>query len=293
MDKNEIIKSLSKKSGGEIYLGVVGAVRTGKSTFIKKCIETLILPNITDEYEKKKCMDEIPQTAAGKQIMTTEPKFVPSSGANIDVENMKVNIKLVDCVGYVTPEALGYEDEMGNPRMVKTPWFETEMPFSEAASLGTEKVIKDHATIGIVITTDGSIGELPRSNYINAEDKVIGELKTINKPFIVIMNTTHPENTTTNNICNQIKEKYNVPVIPLSVERMSEDDIVNVLKEALYEFPVEHIEFNIPDWVSALKSNHPLKQEFINKMKESIVDVDKLRDVEKINLNITDNDKIT
>ena len=182
---------------------------------------------------------------------------------------------------------------MGNPRMVKTPWFETEMPFSEAASLGTEKVIKDHATIGIVITTDGSIGELPRSNYINAEDKVIGELKTINKPFIVIMNTTHPENTTTNNICNQIKEKYNVPVIPLSVERMSEDDIVNVLKEALYEFPVEHIEFNIPDWVSALKSNHPLKQEFINKMKESIVDVDKLRDVEKINLNITDNDKIT
>mgnify|MGYP004537388829 FL=1 len=293
MDKNEIIKSLSKKSGGEIYLGVVGAVRTGKSTFIKKCIETLIVPNIEDEYEKKKCMDEIPQTAAGKQIMTTEPKFVPSSGANIDVENMKVNIKLVDCVGYVTPEALGYEDEMGNPRMVKTPWFETEMPFSEAASLGTEKVIKDHATIGIVITTDGSIGELPRSNYINAEDKVIGELKTINKPFIVIMNTTHPENTTTNNICNQIKEKYNVPVIPLSVERMSEDDIVNVLKEALYEFPVEHIEFNIPDWVSALKSNHPLKQEFINKMKESIVDVDKLRDVEKINLNITDNDKIT
>ena len=135
MDKNEIIKSLSKKSGGEIYLGVVGAVRTGKSTFIKKCIETLILPNITDEYEKKKCMDEIPQTAAGKQIMTTEPKFVPSSGANIDVENMKVNIQLVDCVGYVTPEALGYEDEMGNPRMVKSPWFETEMPFSEAASL--------------------------------------------------------------------------------------------------------------------------------------------------------------
>lgn len=293
MDKNEIIKSLSKKSGGEIYLGVVGAVRTGKSTFIKKCIETLILPNITDEYEKKRCMDEIPQTAAGKQIMTTEPKFVPSNGANIELDNMQVNVKLVDCVGYVTPEALGYEDEMGNPRMVKTPWFETEMPFSEAASLGTEKVIKDHATIGIVITTDGSIGELPRSNYINAEDKVIGELKTINKPFIVIMNSTHPENTTTNNICNQIKEKYNVPVIPLSVERMTESDLVNVLKEALYEFPIEHIEFNIPDWVSALKKDHPLKQEFINKMKESIVDVDKLRDVEKINLNITDNDKIT
>ena len=292
MDKNEIIKSLGQKSGGEIYLGIVGAVRTGKSTFIKKCIETLILPNIEDEAEKKRCMDEIPQTAQGKQIMTIEPKFVPSNGANIKVDEMSVNIKLVDCVGYITPESIGYEDELGNPRMVKTPWFEGEMPFVEAAELGTEKVIKDHATIGIVITTDGSIGELSRSNYVAAEDKVINELKNINKPFIVIMNSTHPTNTETINLSNSLNEKYNIPVIPLSIERMNENDLVNVLKEALYEFPVEQIEFNIPDWVSALKPNHPLKTEFLTKMKESIVNVDKLRDVENINLNLIESDKI-
>ena len=175
MDKTQIIKSLGKKSGGEIYLGVVGAVRTGKSTFIKKCIETLILPYIDDPIEKKRCMDEIPQTAQGKTIMTIEPKFVPSSGANIKIDELTTNIKLVDCVGFVTPDALGYQDEIGNPRMVKTPWFTEELPFMEAAEIGTEKVIKDHATIGIVVTTDGSIGELSRSNYVQAEEKVITE----------------------------------------------------------------------------------------------------------------------
>jgi len=292
MDKNEIIKSLSKKSGGEIYLGVVGAVRTGKSTFIKKCIETLILPNIEDENERKRCMDETPQTAQGKQIMTTEPKFVPSNGANINVDGMSVNIKLVDCVGYITPESIGYEDELGNPRMVKTPWFSEELPFVEAAELGTEKVIKDHATIGIVVTTDGSIGEMSRSNYVNAEEKVINELKTINKPFIVIMNSTHPTNTETINLSNALSEKHNVPVLPMSIEKMNEVDLITVLKEALYEFPVEEVEFKIPDWVSALKPSHSLKIEFLNKMKESIVNVDKLRDVENINLNLVDNDNI-
>ena len=156
MDKKDIIKSLDKKSGGEIYLGVVGAVRTGKSTFIKKCIETLILPYIEDESLKKRCMDEIPQTAAGKTIMTIEPKFVPSNGATINIDGLKTNIKLVDCVGFITPEAQGYMDELGNPRMVKTPWFSEELPFVEAAEIGTQKVIKDHATIGIVVTTDGS-----------------------------------------------------------------------------------------------------------------------------------------
>ena len=220
MDKNEIIKSLGKKSGGEIYLGVVGAVRTGKSTFIKKCIEMLILPNVTDENEKKRCLDEIPQTSGGKQIMTIEPKFVPSNGANINIDGMSVNVKLVDCVGYVTKDAIGYEDEFGKERMIKTPWFTNDLPFREAAELGTEKVIKDHATIGIVITTDGSIGEFPRSNYIDAEEKVINELKNINKPFIVIVNSTHPNNTETISISESLKEKYNIPVLPLSVERM-------------------------------------------------------------------------
>lgn len=293
MDKKEIIKSLDKKSGGEIYLGVVGAVRTGKSTFIKKCIESLILPYIEDESEKKRCMDEIPQTAGGKTIMTIEPKFVPSSGANINIDGLKTNIKLVDCVGFITPEALGYQDELGNPRMVKTPWFTEELPFVEAAEIGTEKVIKDHATIGIVITTDGSIGEMSRNNYIAAEDKVITELKNINKPFIVVMNSTHPNSNDTLKIVDGLKEKYNVPVIPVSVNDMSEFDITNILKEALYEFPVDHIEFNIPDWIGVLKNNHPIKQEFIEKMKNSIVSVDKLRDVENINLNLEDSSSIS
>lgn len=293
MDKSEIIKSLGKKSNGEIYLGVVGAVRTGKSTFIKKCIETLILPYMDDDIEKKRCMDEIPQTAQGKTIMTVEPKFVPSNGATINIEGLTTNIKLVDCVGYVTPESVGYEDELGNPRMVKTPWFPDEIPFVEAASIGTEKVIRDHATIGIVISTDGSILGLPRSNYVDAEDKVITELKGINKPFIVIMNSTHPGSPETKTLANTLSQKHNVPVIPISVEDMNINDITNVLKEALYEFPVSHIEFKIPDWVGVLKNTHPLKQEFINKMKESVINVDKLRDVENININLEDTKEIT
>ncbi len=293
MDKIQILQSLGKKSGGEIYLGVVGAVRTGKSTFIKKCIETLILPYMDDEIEKKRCMDEIPQTASGKTIMTIEPKFVPSNGANINIEGLTTNIKLVDCVGFITKDALGYQDELGNPRMVKTPWFTEELPFVEAAEIGTEKVIKDHATIGIVVTTDGSIGELSRSNYIEAEDKVINELKTINKPFIVIMNSTHPNSFETTSLVNSMKEKYSVPVLPISVEDMTEDDITNILKEALYEFPIDHIEFNIPDWVGVLNPTHPLKQKFIAKMKESITNVDKLRDAENINLTLEDNNEIS
>ncbi len=293
MDKNEIIKSLDKKSGGEIYLGVVGAVRTGKSTFIKKCIETLVLPYIEDENEKKRCIDEIPQSAAGKTIMTIEPKFVPSSGANININGLKTNIKLVDCVGFITPEALGYQDELGNPRMVKTPWFTEELPFVEAAEIGTEKVIKDHATIGIVVTTDGSIGDLSRNNYISAEDKVINELKNINKPFIVILNSVHPKQEDTLKIANGLKEKYNVPVLPISVEDMTDIDMTNILKEALYEFPIDHIEFQIPDWVGVLNNDHPIKVEFFNKMKSSIINVDKLRDVENINLNLEDSNVIS
>ena len=261
MDKSEVIKSLGKKSNGEIYLGVVGAVRTGKSTFIKKCIETLILPYMEDNDEKKRCMDEIPQTAQGKTIMTVEPKFVPSSGASINIDGLVTNIKLVDCVGYVTPESVGYEDELGNPRMVKTPWFPEEVPFVEAASIGTEKVIT--------------------------------ELKEINKPFIVIMNSTHPNSPETKTIATALSKKHDVPVIPISVEDMNIDDITSVLKEALYEFPVSHIEFKIPDWVAVLKNTHPLKQKFLNKMKESVVNVDKLRDVENINIDLQDTKEIT
>lgn len=293
MDKKEIIESISIKGNGEIYLGVVGAVRTGKSTFIKRFIENLVVPYIVDDIDKKRCLDEIPQTAQGKTIMTIEPKFVPSSGSTIKVDEFTTNIKLVDCVGYVIPEAKGFEDEMGNPRMVKTPWFEEELPFIEAAKIGTEKVIKDHATIGIVITTDGSIGEFSRGAYVETEEKIVNELKDINKPFIIIMNTTHPHSNETRNLCNELREKYNVPVLPLSVDMMSETDGLNILKEALYEFPIEDIEVKIPDWIGVLNSNHPIKMLYLDKIKESIHEVDKLRDIENINVDFTNIDEIS
>ena len=282
MDKNEIISSIAKRGNGEIYLGVVGAVRTGKSTFIKRFIENIVVPNITDEYEKKKCLDEIPQSAQGKTIMTTEPKFVPSAGATIKVEEFETKIKLVDCVGYVIPEAKGYEDEDGNPRMVKTPWFEEPVPFIEAAEIGTEKVIKDHATIGVVVTTDGSFGEIKRENYVETEKKIVSELKEIGKPFIVILNTVHPTNTKTVELANSLREEYSVPVMPTSVENMNEVEIINILKHALYEFPVLDIKVNVPEWISVLPKSSEIKAHYLEKIKESTLNVSKLKDVDDI-----------
>ena len=191
MENIDIIKNITERTNGDIYLGIVGAVRTGKSTFIKKVIENLVVPNIEDEYEKKRCLDEIPQSAQGKTIMTTEPKFVPSNSAKIKIDDFYANVRLVDCVGYIIEGSKGYEDENG-PRMVKTPWYNEQIPFEEAAEVGTEKVIKDHSTIGIVITTDGSITEFDREDYIKAEERVIKELKEYKKPFIVILNTSPP-----------------------------------------------------------------------------------------------------
>lgn len=282
MEKTQIFESIAKRGNGEIYLGVVGAVRTGKSTFIKRFIENLVVPNIKDEYEKKHCLDEIPQSAQGKTIMTTEPKFVPSNGATIEVGEFTTNIKLIDCVGYVIPGASGYDDEMGNPRMVKTPWTPEEIPFVEAAEIGTEKVIKDHATIGIVVTTDGSFGEIARNEYINAEERVISELKTLGKPFIVVMNTVHPTNTETVRLSNEIAEKYDVPVLPISVETMNELDIMNILKTALMEFPVLEVNVSIPEWIHVLANDHEIKSEFLSKIRESVMEVDKIKDIDDI-----------
>ena len=282
MKDNKIIESISKRGNGEIYLGVVGAVRTGKSTFIKRFIENLVVPNIIDEYEKKHCLDEIPQSAQGKTIMTTEPKFVPSNGATIQVENFTTNIKLVDCVGYVIPGSNGYEDENGNPRMVLTPWFKEPVDFTTAAEIGTEKVIKDHATIGIVVTTDGSIGDIKRENYIEAEEKVISELKNINKPFIVILNSTHPHAESTIKIADELREKHNVTVLPISVETMTEYEIYDILTSALYEFPVLNIDIRLPEWVHTLSNNHKVKEEYLTKIKTSTLQVKKLKDVETI-----------
>lgn len=287
MDKLDIVRSIAERTGGDLYLGVVGAVRTGKSTFIKKTIETLVVPNIEDEYEKKRTLDEIPQSAQGKTIMTTEPKFVPSNAAKIKIDEFTTNIRLVDCVGYVIDGAKGYEDENG-PRMVKCPWYDEEIPFVEAAEIGTEKVIRDHSSIGIVITTDGSFGDIERSSYIEAEERVISELKEIGKPFIVVLNSSHPMLPETERLAENLKDTYNVPVLPISVENMGEKDVYNILKEALYEFPVIEVKVNMPEWIACLSPNNWLKKIYIDKIKESIEEIDKLRDIEKITGHFSD-----
>ena len=281
MEKKEIIKNIAKRSGGDIYLGVVGAVRTGKSTFIKRMVETLIIPNIEDEFEKKRALDEIPQSAAGKTIMTTEPKFVPNNTAKIKIDDINCNIKLIDCVGYMINNAIGATDENG-PRMIKTPWYTEEIPFTEAAEIGTEKVIKEHSTIGIVVTTDASIGEFERNDYVEAENRVIEELKELGKPFIVVLNSTHPNDTNTKLIRDEIKSKHNVPVLPISIETMNEKDMYDILREALYEFPVLEVRVNMPEWISILNPDNKIKKAYIEAIRESIVEIDKIRDVEQI-----------
>jgi len=291
MEKNEIIKNIAKRSGGDIYLGVVGAVRTGKSTFIKRMVETLIVPNIENEYERKRALDEIPQSAAGKTIMTTEPKFVPNNTAQIKVDDITCNIKLIDCVGYMINNAIGATDENG-PRMVKTPWYNEEIPFTEAAEIGTEKVIKEHSTIGIVVTSDGSIGEFQRTDYLEAEKRVIEELKSIGKPFIIILNSTHPTLPDTERLAENIKEEYNVPVLPISIEAMNEKDMYNILREALFEFPVLEVRVNMPEWIAILNPDNKIKKSYIESIKESVVEIDKIKDIDKITEHFLENEYI-
>ena len=291
MDKIDVIKSISERCGGDIYLGVVGAVRTGKSTFIKKFMENLIIPNIQDEFERKRALDELPQSAAGKTIMTTEPKFVPATATTIEIDDFTANIRMVDCVGYVIDAAKGYEDENG-PRMVMTPWYSDPIPFVEAAEIGTEKVIKEHSTIGIVVTTDGSIGEIPRNEYISAEENVVNELKSIGKPFIVILNSVHPMLPETEKLADDLKQSYGVPVIPISVENMQEREMYEILKEALYEFPIEEVKVNMPEWIAILNHDHNLKKEYITKIKESVVEINKLKDIDNITNGFKDSEYI-
>ncbi len=291
MRKEEIIASIAKRTGGDIYLGVVGAVRTGKSTFIKKVVESLIIPNIEDEYEKKRALDEIPQSAGGKTIMTMEPKFVPNNVAKVKIDDFTCNMRLVDCVGYVIDNAKGYEDENG-PRMIHTPWYDEEIPFVEAAEIGTEKVIKDHSTIGIIMTSDGSFGEFERGDYISAEERIVGELTSINKPFIVILNSSHPNHPDTEKLASDLRDNYMVPVLPINVEEMNEMDITNILREALYEFPVLEVLVNMPEWIGILNPNHYVKKEYIEKIKESVVEIDKLRDVNTITNYFSNSDYI-
>ena len=292
MEKLEVIKSIASRCGGDIYLGVVGAVRTGKSTFIKKFMENLVIPNISDEMERKRTLDELPQSAGGKNIMTTEPKFIPATAAKIQIDDFSASIRMIDCVGYVIDAAKGYEDENG-PRLVMTPWFSEAIPFVEAAEIGTEKVIRDHSTIGIVMTTDGSIGDFSRNDYVSAEECVIEELKSINKPFIVILNSVHPMLPETEKLADSLKEKYGVPVIPVSVENMQERDMYGILREALYEFPIEEVKVNMPEWITILSPNHYLKKEYIDKIKESVVEVNKLKDIDCITEGFRNSDVIS
>ena len=292
MEKQDVIKSIGERTGGDIYLGVVGAVRTGKSTFIKKFMESLVIPNIADEVERRRAQDELPQSAGGKTIMTTEPKFIPANATKIQIEDFSANIRMIDCVGYVIKAAKGYEDENG-PRYVMTPWYTDPIPFVEAAEIGTEKVIKDHSTIGIVVTTDGTIGDIPRSEYIEAEETVVNELKSIGKPYIVVLNSVHPNLPETEKLCEKLKESYDVPVIPINVEAMQERDMYNILKEALYEFPVVQVKVNMPEWVAILNPDHYLKMHYIEKIKECVVEVNKIKDVDNITSHFSEDEYIS
>ena len=282
MEKVDVFKDIAERTGGDIYLGVVGAVRTGKSTFIKKFMELVVLPHIENEAERARTQDELPQSAAGKTIMTTEPKFVPNQAVNVLVDDgLEVNIRLVDCVGYTVPGAKGYEDENG-PRMINTPWYEEPIPFHEAAEIGTRKVIQEHSTIGVVITTNGSIGDIPRQDYVEAEERVINELKEVGKPFIMVINTVQPYHPDTEKLRAKLNEKYDIPVLAMSVESMRDTDVMNVLREALYEFPVLEVNVNLPSWVMVLKDKHWLRESYQEAVKETVKDIKRLRDVERV-----------
>lgn len=282
MNTTDIMKDLGKQTGGDIYLGVVGPVRVGKSTFIKKFMEKAVIPNIVDEYDRARMIDELPQAGVGKTIMTTEPKFVPNNAANIEFEDgFNVHIRLVDCVGFIIHAAKGYKDDDGI-RYVKTPWSEDALPFDEAAKIGTQKVIQEHSTIGIVVTTDGSITDLERDDYIEAEADVINELKQINKPFIVIVNTTDVHSEMCKSVVHKIKEKHDVPVIGIEIEKMNEKDIHDILREALYEFPVSQINIMMPEWIAILDDNHYIKKSFSQSIEKSMQEISKLKDIENI-----------
>ena len=292
MNTLELLKNIGTRTNSDIYVGVVGPVRVGKSTFIRRFMELVVLENITDENERKRATDELPQAGLGKQIMTCEPKFVPNNSVSVKVdEELFVNIRLVDCVGYVFDEALGHKE--GNTiRMVKTPWFDDAIPFDEAAKVGTNKVIKDHSTIGIVVTTDGSIVDINREAYLKAEEDVINELKAINKPFIVVVNSKDPEGEMALNTKKEIEEKYGVTVVVMSVENMNQEDATTILQTALYEFPVTDVEVITPTWVAVLEDDNPLKISFKETISNAISECKKVKDAKKMAELIEANEKI-
>lgn len=261
MDSRNIYQDIAQRTGGDIYIGVVGPVRTGKSTFIKKFMENLVLPNIESEYFRERAIDELPQSAAGKTIMTTEPKFIPEEAVRISLEkNAELNVRMIDCVGYIVPSSLGYV-ENEQPRMVMTPWFDQEIPFNLAAEIGTQKVIQEHSTIGLVVTSDGSISDIPREEYAEAEERVIRELQELEKPFAVLLNCQYPGSSEARTLSEQMQERYGVPVLSVNCLDLTEEDIRQILASVLMEFPVKEIKVNIPRWILSLAPGHWLKEE--------------------------------
>lgn len=282
MEKFDILQDIATRTNGDIYLGVVGPVRTGKSTFIKRFMELLVLPNMEESHERQRALDELPQSGSGKTIMTTEPKFIPAEAVNVPVqEGINAGIRLVDCVGYAVNSAMGYQEEDG-PRMVNTPWYDYAIPFQEAAEIGTRKVITDHSTLGIVITTDGSITDIPGEDYEPAEERVIAELSAIGKPYVIIFNTKAPASEQTAETAVQMQEKYGVSVIPMDVSAMTLDDVLNVLRELLMEFPVTEVNVSLPRWMEELDAKHPLREEFVSVIGEAVQTVGKIRDVDNM-----------
>ena len=275
----DVYKDIQARTNGEIYIGVVGPVRTGKSTFIKRFMDLLVLPYIQEEHAKERAKDELPQSSGGKTITTTEPKFIPKEAASITLSaDVNVKVRLIDCVGYMVEGAVGHI-ENDEERMVKTPWFDHEIPFTSAAEIGTKKVINDHSTIGIVVTTDGSFGEIPRENYISAEEKTIMELKRLKKPFLVLVNSNRPFGDDAVNTVEELKHKYEVSAMAVNCEQLKKDDIYHIMEKVLFEFPLSELQFYVPKWVEMLPNTHRMKGDIVNKVKETLKGLSSLRDI--------------
>lgn len=280
MEERSVYKDISRRTNGDVYIGVVGPVRTGKSTFIKRFMDTVVLPNISDEGVYNRTVDELPQSSGGRTIMTTEPKFIPEESINITLsDKANLNVRMVDCVGYIVDSALGYIEEE-NPRMVKTPWFDEEIPFGEAAEIGTKKVITDHSTIGLVITTDGSVTDIEREEYAAAEKRVVNELKAINKPFIVLLNCVNPDSDSAKDLADKLSAEYMVPVVPVNCMELDELEIKRILAQLLFEFPIKEIDVDIPKWIVSLPAEHKLKTEIMASIKSAASKIEKIRQVQ-------------